>query len=433
MHRPAVRAGQRRHLDRRGTSWPTRYRSPITLGMIAGYVVGKPVAIVGSSWLLTRLSRGRLRPTVGWAAVIGSGTIAGIGFTVSFLIATSRSTGTELAQAKLGVLVAAVLATGLTWVVFRLTATLPEQRRRAGPARRRGAAARPGRPGRPGARPHPRAGGRDRDRGRVRRLPVPVLRAGGARRSWPSGEIDPDLRYVWRHLPLTDVHPQAQLAAEAAEAAAAQGAFWPMHDLLLPTRTTSPARPAAATPAELGLDERRFREDLKRHVHAGRVAQDVETADTERGRPARRRSSSTASATPAGSASRGWPRRCGRPGPGPSSAPVPRTRPTCGSAPAAAGSSEPAQRTGRRASCRLAQRYEPSAMATHQATATIPSVPIGCRQQPAQGLDDRGERLVLGEPAQRRPASSRSGRTRCPGTAAAAGTSGCCWPSPRSC
>ncbi|MDT4962141.1 MAG: hypothetical protein QOF87_1788, partial [Pseudonocardiales bacterium] len=44
---------------------------------------------------------------------------------------------------------------------------------------------------------------------------------------------DTDLRYVWRHLPLTDVHPAAQLAAEAAEAAGAQGAFWEMHDLLL--------------------------------------------------------------------------------------------------------------------------------------------------------------------------------------------------------
>ncbi len=42
-----------------------------------------------------------------------------------------------------------------------------------------------------------------------------------------------DLRYVWRHLPLTDVHPHAQLAAEATEAAAAQGKFWELHDLLL--------------------------------------------------------------------------------------------------------------------------------------------------------------------------------------------------------
>ena len=42
-----------------------------------------------------------------------------------------------------------------------------------------------------------------------------------------------DVRYVWRHLPLNDVHPHAQLAAEAAEAAAEQGEFWEMHDVLL--------------------------------------------------------------------------------------------------------------------------------------------------------------------------------------------------------
>ena len=53
-----------------------------------------------------------------------------------------------------------------------------------------------------------------------------------------------DVRYVWRHLPLTDVHPNAQLAAEAAEAAAAQGAFWEMHDLLLDHQdATAAARP----------------------------------------------------------------------------------------------------------------------------------------------------------------------------------------------
>ena len=57
-----------------------------------------------------------------------------------------------------------------------------------------------------------------------------------ARRSPSSASFSRDfgdVRYVWRHLPLSDVHPQAQLAAEAAEAAADQGAFWEMHDLLL--------------------------------------------------------------------------------------------------------------------------------------------------------------------------------------------------------
>jgi Na+/H+ antiporter NhaA len=59
------------------------FRSPITLGILVGYVVGKPAGILGGSWLLTRLSRGRLQPPVGWAAVAGGGTIAGIGFTVA--------------------------------------------------------------------------------------------------------------------------------------------------------------------------------------------------------------------------------------------------------------------------------------------------------------------------------------------------------------
>ena len=59
---------------------------------------------------------------------------------------------------------------------------------------------------------------------------------------------DTDVRYVWRHLPLTDVHPQAQLAAEAAEAAAAQGAFWEMHYLLLAHQDELRARTCCGTP-----------------------------------------------------------------------------------------------------------------------------------------------------------------------------------------
>ena len=67
-------------------------------------MAGKPIGIVGASWLVTRLSRGRLRPPVGWAAVTGAGAIAGIGFTVSLLIATLAFSGTQLEEAKLGVL-----------------------------------------------------------------------------------------------------------------------------------------------------------------------------------------------------------------------------------------------------------------------------------------------------------------------------------------
>ena len=64
------------------------YTSPVTLGILLGYVAGKPAGTVGAAWLLTRVSRGAIRPPVGWAAVTGAGAVAGIGFIVSLLIAS---------------------------------------------------------------------------------------------------------------------------------------------------------------------------------------------------------------------------------------------------------------------------------------------------------------------------------------------------------
>jgi protein-disulfide isomerase len=90
---------------------------------------------------------------------------------------------------------------------------------------------------------------------------------------------DTDVRYVWRHLPLPDVHPQAQLAAETAEAAGAQGKFWEMHDLLLSRQDHLRLSDLLRYAEELGLDVERLRDDLMRRRHEARVAQDVESAD----------------------------------------------------------------------------------------------------------------------------------------------------------
>ena len=105
------------------------FTSPITLGILLGYVIGKPVGILGCSWLLTRLSRGRLRPPVGWVAVAGGGTIAGIGFTIALLVAALAFEGQQLEEAKLGILSAAVGAALVTWLLFRATALLPRSMR----------------------------------------------------------------------------------------------------------------------------------------------------------------------------------------------------------------------------------------------------------------------------------------------------------------
>jgi len=88
-----------------------------------------------------------------------------------------------------------------------------------------------------------------------------------------------DVTYVWRHLPLNDVHPQAQMAAEAAEAAAEQGAFWEMHDLLLDHQDALEPDDLIGHADELGLDVERFADDLRDRVGAMRVADDVDSAD----------------------------------------------------------------------------------------------------------------------------------------------------------
>jgi len=88
-----------------------------------------------------------------------------------------------------------------------------------------------------------------------------------------------DLRYVWRHLPLTDVHPHAQLAAEAAEAAAGQGKFWRMHDLLLGHQEALTGKDLIRYASELGLDIDQFTRDLRSHAGQAKIAADVDSAD----------------------------------------------------------------------------------------------------------------------------------------------------------
>jgi Na+/H+ antiporter NhaA len=254
------------------------YTTPVTLGILIGYVVGKPVGTVGAAWLLTRISRGRIRPPVGWAAVTGAGAIAGIGFIVALLIASLAFHGTQLAEAKLGILSAALAASTLTWVVVRLTRLLPKRLRlRAllGTAESIIDLAVP---------VDPR---RDHVRGPAK-APVTVVEYGDFECPY-CGQAESvvreiladygDVRYVWRHLPLNDVHPHAQLAAEGAEAAAIQGKFWEMYDQLLTHQGRLTADDLIQYAGELGLATEQFARDLAREVGVARIAEDVDSAD----------------------------------------------------------------------------------------------------------------------------------------------------------
>ena len=82
------------------------------------------------------------------------------------------------------------------------------------------------------------------------------------------------LRFVFRNFPITTAHPHAEQAAEAAEAAAAQGQFWPMHDLLYENQRHLETDDLIAYASRLGLDVPRFQRELADHVHAARVRED---------------------------------------------------------------------------------------------------------------------------------------------------------------
>jgi protein-disulfide isomerase len=92
-------------------------------------------------------------------------------------------------------------------------------------------------------------------------------------------EFGDELRYVWRHLPLNDVHAHTQMAAEASEAAAAQGTFWPMHDRLLAHQRELEPEDLRRAAEELGLDGEQFWDDLRQRRFAERVGEDVASAD----------------------------------------------------------------------------------------------------------------------------------------------------------
>jgi Na+/H+ antiporter NhaA len=252
--------------------------SPVTLGILGGLAVGKPLGIVATSWINTRLTHGRLRPPVGWASVAGGGTIAGIGFTVALLIASRAFSGGALEEAKVGILASAVVALASTWLVFRLTAMLPagwQIRALVGHAEPLVDLA-------VGVEPE-----YDHIRGPLD-APVTIVEYGDFEcpfcgRAEPIirevlGDFD-NVRYVWRHLPLNDVHPNAQVAAQASEAAAAQGAFWRMHDLLLERQDALEPADLVEHARQLGLDPDRFSLDVVGDVAARRVAEDVDSAD----------------------------------------------------------------------------------------------------------------------------------------------------------
>jgi protein-disulfide isomerase len=268
-------------VDLRGGLLEDALGSPVTWGVILGLVVGKLAGISLASLGAARLGLGTVLEGVGNGQVVGGAALSGIGFTVSLLIAGLAFSSPQLQdEATVGVLVAGVLSFALGWVAFRLAAVLRGETTAT----------------RPMLLDRAVTSGRDHVRGPAAALLTLVEygdfecpfcgAATGVVRELRQRFGD-DMRYVFRHLPLTDVHPHAELAAAASEAAAAQGRFWEMHDVLFEHQDELQLEDLIGYAGKLDLDTEEFTRALTEGRYDERVREDAMSAEASgaRGTP----------------------------------------------------------------------------------------------------------------------------------------------------
>ncbi|MCW2697663.1 MAG: putative cyclic nucleotide-binding protein [Modestobacter sp.] len=247
--------------------------SPITIGVFVGLVVGKLLGIGLAATLAVKLGLGALPPGVGLPAVWGGAALSGLGFTVSLFVTDLAFDDPVLREeAMVGVLAAAVVAAALGtlwfWALGRRGPRTPTET--------------------PVHLDPPVDPAVDHVRGPAD-APLELVEYGGLECPFcgrATGVVEElrrrfgdDLRYVFRHLPLPEVHPHGELAAEATEAAGAQGAFWAMHDRLFAHQDQLAAEELLDHAAALGLDLGRFAGDLGEGRFAQRVRDDVANAE----------------------------------------------------------------------------------------------------------------------------------------------------------
>ncbi|MBC2639106.1 MULTISPECIES: Na+/H+ antiporter NhaA [unclassified Rhodococcus (in: high G+C Gram-positive bacteria)] len=255
-------------------------RSSLAWGIVLGLVVGKLVGITAATAVFSKLRPGSLPPGLTLSQITGGSALAGIGFTISLFIVDLAIDSPELAnEARVGVLTAAVIATVLGWALFRLSDW------RYPPTKA---------PGLTLLRPVTLT--RDHVRGPAD-APLTLVEYGDFECPFCSkatgsirdvrAHFGDELRYVFRHLPLDDVHPHARFAAQASEAAAAQGRFWEMHDHLFANSDALSEDEIFGYAAELGLDTDRFEEDIRKGEYLHRVDDDELDAESSdfRGTP----------------------------------------------------------------------------------------------------------------------------------------------------
>ncbi len=245
--------------------------SPLTWGIITGLVLGKFVGITGATWVVRRLGLGQLAPGLSLPRVAGGAALSGIGFTISLFIVDLAIVDPEAQDlARVGVLAASVIAFLAGWIAFSIVD-------RVKPPVAVGAVL---------ARPVDVT--RDHFRGRAD-APLTIVEYGDFECPFCSratGSIDEvrdalgdDVRWVFRHLPLTQVHPNALQAAYASEAAAMQGRFFDLAVAMFADQDALDSDALQEKAAALGLDVDRFIEDMHSAAVARRVEDDLLDAE----------------------------------------------------------------------------------------------------------------------------------------------------------
>ncbi|HSK32192.1 MAG TPA: Na+/H+ antiporter NhaA [Propionicimonas sp.] len=268
-------------VDLRGGVFVDALAAPLTWAVVVGLVAGKLVGIGGGALAAARLGLGRLPQGVGPGQVLGGAALSGIGFTVSLLIIGLAFESPQLkAEATIGVLLSLVIATALGWVIFQVAARWHGETSA----------------GLPTVLSRPVDPERDHIIGPVD-APLTLVeyadfecpfcaKATGVAREVREHYGD-RLRYVFRHLTLPEVHRHAELAAAAAEAAAAQGKFWEMNTMLFAHSDELELQDLAGYAGQLGLDVEEFLRDIDEQRHAARIREDVASAEASgaRGTP----------------------------------------------------------------------------------------------------------------------------------------------------
>ncbi|GAA2227905.1 Na+/H+ antiporter NhaA [Herbiconiux moechotypicola] len=244
--------------------------SPLCWAIVVGLVAGKFIGVFGASAVMKLFRLGEFGAGLTLDRIAGGAALCGMGFTIALFIVDIAIDDPEVQnEARVAVLAASVIAFVFATVIFRLSDA------RRGPEDS-GRLVRPVDPRRDHIYGDPDA-------------PLTLLEYGDfqcgfcLKATGSVGEVrevlGDSVRYVWRHAPLTRYHPNAQAAAEASEAAARQGKFFEYERSLFADQENQMPTDILARARALGLDMRRFEEDLSSPEVAARVRDDMLDAE----------------------------------------------------------------------------------------------------------------------------------------------------------